>query len=236
MRYQNPSLQDELAASFVLGNLRGAARRRLMTLMPTHPGLRDRVAQWEEMIFPLFMRAPRVAPPARVWRAIRARTVSRSATGFSLGDWFGLWRIGTAGFAAAALAALVYFAAAPQRAPALPMVAVLNDARAQPSILVSWAPGQDARRQLAVRIVAHPSMPMGTSWQAWAVPRPGAAPVSLGFITGDEIQRLEVSAAAAEVLRENAVVGVSVEAEGGSASGRPSGPFLFEGTLLRIGT
>ena len=235
MRYENEPLQDRLAAEFVLGNLRGAARSRLVTLMRYRPGLRAKVAQWEERLFPLVMRAPTVKAPPRVWRAIHARVSPHAASAFGARGWFRRFAMG--GFAAAALAALVYIAVAPPREPAFTTVAVLNDARAQPGILVSWTPRQAAKRQLAVRILSHPAMPPGTSWQAWLVSRPGAAPISLGFVTTDETQVLEVSPAAANALLQGAVsIGVSVEAKGGSVTGRPGGPFVLEGPVLRVGS
>ena len=236
MRYDNDSLQDRLAAEFALGNLRGPARRRLVSLMRQHAGLRERVAQWEEALFPIVMRAPEVKPPPRVWRAIHRRIAPRSSPGFGVNAW---WRrVAFSGLAAVALMAVTYFAVAPPREPAFTMVAVLADARAQPGILVSWTPRQAAKRQLAVRILAHPSMPPGTSWQAWLLPGPGAgagaAPISLGFVTADERQLIEVSPTAASALRDAASIGVSVEGKGGSATGRPGGPFLFEGPVLRV--
>lgn len=232
MRYESEPLQDRLAAEFVLGNLRGAARSRLVTLMRRRPGLRAKVAQWEERLFPLVMRTPKVKPPPRVWRAIHARISPQATSGFGAGGWFRRFAMG--GFAAAALAALVYIAVAPPRAPAFTMVAVLNDAHAQPGILVSWTPRQAANRELSVRILAHPSMPPGTSWQAWVLAGPAAAPTSLGFITTDQTQVLEVSPAAANALQGAVSVGVSVEPKGGSVTGRPSGPFVFEGSVLRV--
>ena len=232
MRYQSEPLQDRLAAEYVLGNLRGAARSRLVTLMRTHPGLRRKVAQWEDRLFPIVMRAPKIKPPPRVWRAILARIAPHTSVGFGARAW---WRrLATGGFAALALAALVYLAVAPPREPAFTLVAVLNDARAQPGILVSWTPRQAANRQIAVRILAHPAMPPGTSWQAWLVFAPGAAPISLGFITTDATQVLEVSPAAAKALQEAVSIGVSVEAKGGSVTGRPGGPYMFEGPVLRV--
>ena len=232
MRYESEPLQDRLAAEFVLGNLRGAARNRLVTLMRKHAGLRERVAQWEEGLFPIVMRAPKVKPPPRVWRAIHRRIAPHSSPGFGVNAW---WRrVAAGGLAAAALVAVAYFAVAPPREPAFTMVAVLADARAQPGILVSWTPQQAAKRQLAVRILAHPSMPPGTSWQAWLLSGPEAAPISLGLVTTDERQLIEVSPAAASALRDGASIGVSVEGKGGSATGRPGGPFLFEGPVLRV--
>ena len=232
MRYDDESLQDRLAAEFVLGNLRGAARRRLVTLMRRHPGLSRKVAQWEERLFPIVMRAPKVKPPPRVWRAIHARIAPDSIAGF--GARAGWRRVLTGGVAAVALAALGFIAVAPPRAPTFTMVAVLNDTRAQPGILVSWTQPQAANRQLSVRILAHPSMPPDTSWQAWIVFGPGVAPIPLGFVTADETQVLEVSPATAKALQGAVSIGVSVEAKGGSVTGRPGGPFLFEGSVLRV--
>ena len=231
MRYENEELQDLLAAEFVLGNLRGAARSRLVALMRRHPGLRRRVERWEERLFPLMLSAPRVKAPARVWRAVQARIAPRRG---DANHWRRWWqRMALAGFAFA-LAALVYVGVAPPRPSPFTMVALLNDQRAQPAILVSWTPKQAANRRLSVRILGHPEMPPGTSWQAWLVTGRDAAPISLGLVGAAENQLLQLSATAADELRGAVAVGVSVEADGGSATGRPSGPFLFQGPALRV--
>lgn len=231
MRYENEKMQDRLAAEFVLGNLRGAARSRVITLMRRHPRLRDKVALWEERLFPLIVRAPKVQPPAHVWRAIRARVAGRSVGRWG---WFTGWAAG--GLATVALAAVAYLAVAPPREPLYTMVAVLNDARAMPSIMVSWTPRQAADRQIAVRILAHPSMPPDTSWQAWLVSGRGDPPIPLGLVSTEETQVIEIPPTAANTLRGATAIGVSVEPKGGSITGRPAGPFMFEGPLLRVGS
>jgi anti-sigma-K factor RskA len=232
MRYESEPLQDMLAAEFVLGNLRGAARRRLMTLMRHHAGLSRKVAQWEERLFPLVMRAPTVKAPPRVWRAIHARISPARRAWFGAGDWWRRLAIG--GLAAAWLAGLLYVGVVPPREPLVTRVAVLSDAQARPGILVSWAPRQAGGRQLRARILAHPQMPPNTSWQAWLVSGPGAMPISLGLITGDEVQVLEISPDAAHALPQAASIGVSVEPKGGSITGRPGGPYVVEGPLLKL--
>ena len=231
MRYESDELQDLLAAEFVLGNLRGAARSRLVALMRRHPGLRRKVEGWEERLFPLMLRAPRVKTPPRVWRAIHARIAPRHDEARDRRRWG--WRIALGGFALA-LAALVYVGIAPPGPSPFTMVALLNDQRAQPGILVSWTPKQAANRRLSVRILAHPEMPSGTSWQAWIVTGRDAAPISLGLVGMAENQVLELSTAAADALPGAVAVGVSVEPKGGSVSGRPSGPFLFQGPAFRV--
>lgn len=226
MRYDDDELQDLLAAEFVCGSLRGAARARLATLMRGDRGLRAKVRSWEERLFPLLLaNTPPLKPPRRVWRAIQARVAPRR---HALRAW---WR-GIAAAGALAIAALVSLVIlAPQAPPAATMVAVLSDERAQAGMLVSWTPAVE--RRLRVRILAHPQMPPGTSWQAW-VTRPGAGPVSLGLVTAEAEQTLELSAPAAEALRTAMTIGISVEPKGGSPSGVPSGAFLFEGRVLRI--
>jgi anti-sigma-K factor RskA len=46
MDYGRRELADRLAAEYVLGTLRGAARRRFEQLLPAHRELADAVARW----------------------------------------------------------------------------------------------------------------------------------------------------------------------------------------------
>ena len=231
MRYDSEELHDLLAAEYVLGSLRGAARRRLVTLMRHRPGLRQRVEDWEQRMLPLIIRAPRIKAPGRVWRKIRARISPPAERAWSRRKW---WM----GFATAGLsfvlAALLYVGAAPPSQPSFTMVALLSDQRALPGVLVSWTPKQAADRHLSVRILAHPQMSPGTSWQAWIVTGRDPAPISLGLVSADENQVLNLSIAAADALASAVAVGVSVEPKGGSVTGRPSGPFLLQGSALRV--
>lgn len=232
MRYDNEELQDLLAGEYVLGNLRGAARRRLVTLMHRLPGLRDRVEQWEERMYPLVGRAPKVKAPDRLWHKIHARISPHAETKRTRRVWW-------AGFASAgalgAVAALLVFSLAPSREPPSTTVAVLHDARAQPAILASWTSRQAAERTIALRILAHPDMPPDTSWEAWLIPDDGTPPVSLGLVTTEIEQVLSIPQAAARALPRGGALGVSVEPKGGSKDGRPSGAFVFQGPALRIG-
>ena len=151
MRYDDEEVQDLLAAQYVLGTLRGAARRRLVTLMRQHPSLHHRVEHWEQRMFALIIRAPKVKAPERVWSKIQARISPSAERAWRRRTW---WM----GFAAAglsfALAAVLYVGFASPRQPSLTMIALLNDQRAQPGILVSWTPSRAAMHHLSVRILA----------------------------------------------------------------------------------
>ena len=71
-RYHNPDLQDQLAAQYVIGTLRGPARRRMQTLIRQIPAIQDRVHYWESQLQPLNDDVPELAPAAGVWSAIES--------------------------------------------------------------------------------------------------------------------------------------------------------------------
>jgi anti-sigma-K factor RskA len=225
MRYDDPDLQDLLAAEWVLGSLRGAARRRMATLMRTRPALRQRVAAWEAHWVALELNAPRTRPPARVWQRIAQRVRPAPAPRRAWAGWMGA-------AVTAALAAWLVIAVVPERAPPPMMVAQLADERGQPSLLLSWRVGDGGQRQVQVQVIAHPQMPAGTTWQAWLL-RGGDAPaIALGTIGVEPRQTMTVPAAAAAALDAAREIAVSVEPKG--ATGGPSLPFLFIGPALRV--
>lgn len=226
MRYDDDELQDLLAAEWVLGSLRGGARRRMHTLMQTRPRLRQRVLAWEERWFALELRAPAVRAPGRVWRAVRARIAPRREA------WWRGWP-GLAGAAlAGALAMLLFVAVVPPASTPPLHVALLDDAQGQAALLLSWRADAGGARELRVRVLAHPQMPAGTTWQAWLLADDGAPALRLGTIGVEPEQLLPVPASAAAALASARRIGISVERKG--ATGGPSLPFLFSGPAWRI--
>jgi anti-sigma-K factor RskA len=73
MDYSRRDLADRLAAEFVLGTLRGPARRRFEALLPAHPALQQAVAAWQRRLLPLSDSVPPVTPDAAVWQSLEAR-------------------------------------------------------------------------------------------------------------------------------------------------------------------
>lgn len=224
MRYDDDELQDLLAAEWVLGSLRGAARRRMATLMRTRPALRRRVQAWEAHWLALELRAPRERPPERVWQRILTRVRPAQAPR----RWAG-W-MGAA--LAAGLAAWLMIVALPPPEPPSTMVALLDDERGQPALLLSWRVGDSPQRRIEVQVLAHPQMPAGTTWQAWLLRGADAPAIALGSIGVESRQTMIVPAAAAAALDTARTIGVSVEPKG--ATGGPSLPFLFVGPALRV--
>ncbi len=72
MKSSNRELVDRLAAEYVLGTLRGRARRRFERWLVS-PQVRVMVNDWEQRLAGLEPSLQKVTPPARVWQGIEGR-------------------------------------------------------------------------------------------------------------------------------------------------------------------
>ncbi|MFC6283557.1 MULTISPECIES: anti-sigma factor [Polaromonas] len=120
---QNPSLVEQLAASYALGTLRGGARRRFEALAREHAQIRAAALIWQGRLASVAELQPQAAPSPAVWKRIenlvraekeaKAMQAARGAvTAVAAGPgWWAslnLWR--GASFAGAAVAVLAVVA------------------------------------------------------------------------------------------------------------------------------
>jgi anti-sigma-K factor RskA len=108
-------------------------------------------------------------------------------------------------------------------------VAVLQKEGAQPAFLVSF---DLERRTLMVRNVSAPAQP-GKSYQLWLISSRFSSPRSLGVIGTEEYSRPQL-AAYDPVILHAATYSVSLEPEGGSPTGVPTGPIVYSGKLIQV--
>lgn len=233
--YSNPQLRDALAAEYVIGTLRGRARARFESLARYDPALRRLVAEWEARLTPLAAGAGEIAPPPRVWQAVARRVGGRASDAgwwTSLAFWRGL--AATASVFTVALALVIGMA--PRPAPPMAMVAVMNDDKGQPALVVSWPPMKEMRDpHIRIKVVQeHPVMAPGTAWEMWMLPGGKAAPVSMGLISTDRDQVMRIQPALAQKMGNAWGVAMSVEPAGGSKTGAPTGPVIFKGQCVKM--
>jgi anti-sigma-K factor RskA len=235
MDYSRAPRADRLAAEYVLGTLRGPARRRFDTLLPAHPALRAAVARWQDALVPLAASVKPVAPSARVWQGIEARLFAErravnDAPPVPQRWWQSVlpWRAAT-GLATAAALVLGVALSLPQ--PAQPPVVVVL----APSEAAAGAALHNARfvasvsadgRGLVLRPIEALALDPQRALELWAVPGTGA-PRSLGLVAGQGA----TTVIRAELLRDTAAFAVSVEPAGGSPTGAPTGPIISVGKL-----
>lgn len=228
----NESLRERLASEYVLGTLRGGARRRFEVLMAGDAALRRTTREWQERLGAMAEFTSPVAPDRRVWHAIEARLGARAAAPrwqFWRHGALAAWRI--FGLASSALAALLLATVLLDRPGTAPIsdIASLTDEAARPALVVT---ADRARGLMTVKLVANVPLTAQQALQLWAVPRDGK-PRSLGVLgTQRELTLpLPSNAMGADV----AVLAVSLEPKGGSTNpDGPSGPILYKGAWVRL--
>jgi anti-sigma-K factor RskA len=66
------------------------------------------------------------------------------------------------------------------------------------------------------------------------LPRPGGNPVSLGLITTDVDQMMPLKPELAARIHSAWGIAMSVEPEGGSPTGKPTGPVVMKGLCVKL--
>ena len=220
----SPTAVQALAAEYVLGTLRGGARRRFESLMHADRAIAAEVARWEEALTPLAERVPPMEPPRRVWAGIEARIAPRAAAPERAGLWRGFGLV-AGGLASVLLAFFVWLSTGPRGEPVF--VAVLADSA--PRMVVSM----HSPDLLRVRVVKPWGGMEKQSLELWVLPKEGK-PRSLGLVTnamGDTL--IKITATDPRVQGANALA-VSMEPSGGSPTGQPTGAVVCQGMIAAV--
>jgi len=172
--------------------------------------------------------------------ALHARASERRIASFPGTVWsesLAFWRwmtVGAAASATAAAAALALSVWLPT-APFSPnqadrYVAVLNRDAGAPSWLVT---ADVAERRLTVRPVAKVAAG-GRAMELWLLAGTVSPPRSLGLLDPEKAFSLSLSAAWTEAEEPPRALAISLEPPGGSPTGLPTGPVVFQGSLLPL--
>lgn len=230
MAKPDPETRNLLAGEYVLGTLRGAARRRFERLRDRDAKYCADADEWEKRLNLLVEAMPGIQPPDSLWDGIERRiapptpirSIWRSAS---------FWR-GFSVVATAAAAAFLFLFIQTQQPPApqIPsQVAVLSDKESKPA----WVVRTDfAEHRVAVETLRPQDQPQGTSYELWMIPGANQAPVSLGLIVPKGTATITLSDPQFAVLKSAAALAVSLEPAGGSPTGAPTGPVLYQGALV----
>lgn len=211
---------DALCGEFLIGTLRGAARRRFERGLREDPLVAQRLRHWQANFSPRYSRMIETPPSSQVWR----RLESTLGLARYRAPWFrraGFWR----GWAVAATVALVVFAGleiAQQREPEVAQIAQLDGKAATVSAHLS-KDGRTLVLQADRPVVAGPAQ----SYELWLLTPQGDV-LSLAVL-GSLDARFEVPARYRGNLRGQ--LAVSVEPAGGSPTGKPTGPVILVGAI-----
>ncbi|WAJ70435.1 anti-sigma factor [Catenovulum adriaticum] len=227
MNYLVEDRRNALAAQYVLGTLRGGARRRYQQLMMQHQLVRETTWIWEQYINVLGHKLEPKTPSDKVWVEVSQRlgfdedsiastrqTSSASAEVVELKSakfWPGLASIATA--AAIILAVILVRLEPVDSTPS--QFAVVQSEKAQALWLI-----EVGEQQIKVKATDKLTAQANNDYELWFVASDGRAPVSLGLLPKSGELNLAKSDLFGTV--ELAALAVSLEPLGGSPSGSPT--------------
>jgi anti-sigma-K factor RskA len=234
-RPDRPQRLDALAAEYALGTLSPRARLRLARAAKVDAAVAAAIRDWEMRLAPLAEGAAPITPPPRVWTAIvqRLGLGAATTTADANAPWWSrltFWRSFALTSFAAALAFGVTLFSPSTRGPDQPIVAVLAGPDAKPALIATVLRGD---RTMTVKVVGAAAVPAGKSLELWMLPT-GSAPKSLGVIPDSGVARVALPAPPDVALANVPALAVSLEPQGGSPTGAPTGPVLYSGKVERF--
>ena len=217
MIYDRPELLERLAAEYVLGTLRGGARRRFERLCSASAAAGARVRRWEDDLGVLSARLAPVQPGAHVLAGIGRRLFGTQPVPARRS-----LRLALAA-ALVGVALLVGLVVREQQRTHLQTLAVLGPDAAH----AQWRIERPRElTSLTIRTVGPVAPGPGKAYELWALPR-GGKPVSLGVLpVGGTLQRPLSGTQSAALLAADKLA-VSIEPPGGSPTGAPTGPIVI---------
>ena len=227
MKPDNPDLVDRLAAEYVLGTLRGSARRRFERWRANSPQVDQRCCYWEEHLMHVAKGLKPVQPPAHVWSAIRQQlnlTPERSPR-----RWARNFALAASIVLVVGLASLLYWRSLPgEHATAIATISAKSgDEMWQVQVF-------GTTNRLVVLAEKLPPRPAGLDYELWALPK-GGNPVSLGVLPAEGTSTRALTMIQKAALASSSQLAVSIEPPGGSPTGQPTGAIVFMAPLRASG-
>jgi anti-sigma-K factor RskA len=228
---------DGLASEYVLGTLDAHERASVAARRQREPGLDAAITAWERRLAPLNDFVTPVAPPGDLFSGIEARLDTvRSGQPASLANVTDLtrrlnrWR--AAALTASALAASLTLAVGVREFQPKPanrnLVAVLQKDAGSPAFLVKV----DVDKQVMTVQPVSATHDAGKSFELWIINDTLGKPKSLGVIDRPgEVAKPTLATYSPNVI-EGSTYAVTLEPEGGSPTGDPTGPVVFSGKMV----
>ena len=219
---------DLVAAEFALGLLNEAEALAVQARARTEAPLSLRIAWWRDQFAPLATEAE-TPPPADLWPRIAMRLPGND-TGSE--NRLKHWRAAAVTAMAVAAALLVFIAVRPPATPvtqqpaAAPMIAALAG---EGGSVVAVSYDAESGRLM----VAPTSLDPGKGdAELWIIPA-GGTPRSLGVVNAHRAEPHQVAASARPDILPGATFAITQEVAGGSPTGKPGGPIIASGKIIR---
>ncbi|KQP35469.1 anti-sigma factor domain-containing protein [Pseudorhodoferax sp. Leaf274] len=235
MNLEDPDERSVAAAEYVLGTLDAADRAAVAQQLAGDAALRAEVYAWQDRLLPLALRVPAGELRDSLWQGIAGQIgpsvvpARQPAANDTLWRSRGRWRAA----ALMSMAASVALAAVLVLRPPQTHVRYITLLQAPETQRTGWVvEATSGERIRLVPLEVGAVVPPDKSLQFWTKPQGADRPTSLGLVQPGT--RLELPVQRSPGLGEQQLFELTLEPQGGSPTGLPTGPILFVGRSVRL--
>lgn len=244
MRYDNPKIRDIVAAEYVLGTLTISVRKRFESLADSRSDWKLAANWWARRLHLLADTLPAVMPRKQVWQKIEMRLYGNKVN-VAPTRWWRMLALGSASLTAAMVVLMITKSPeipevparvavnAPAEAPEPVALALLSSTDLKPGWLLRLSKNKNGESEIRVTTLSGVKLASDKAFELWILPVNQSAPISLGLLPGQGNKQLMVSLKNADLLKQSTLA-VSLEPNGGSPTGQPTGAVLYQGKLIEI--
>ncbi|MGY2232854.1 anti-sigma factor [Pseudomonas tolaasii] len=222
MNYQTTALRRALAADYAIGLMPATARKRFEHLLLDDAALRVELGHWQDALASLTGTLPERPVPDHVWAGIKARIEPQVLHVPAKKPFWMNFRLLAA---ACAVVLALFVGVLHQRENTAQYNATLVNASQQPALRI-----QAFADYLQVEPLTLAALEPARVLELWAIPA-GGKPISLGLVPDAGKGRIQLSKEQQALLTAPLTLAVSLEPQGGSPTGQPTGPVLYQGAL-----
>lgn len=219
-----------LAAEFAIGVLTDELRAEAAKRYDQEISFRQEVDQWAERISPMLEDVPQIAPPAHVWKNIETALSSDNSRSTNwLTSLFDNKPYGAFSAILAVLVLVVGIGYLPQMlSPNLPYLTATLSGENTPTAMIASYDRQTGMLVVTTKMQAA----SGHDHELWVITEKDAAPISMGIVSPVGTTEMNMPENIKGLLQEGVTLAISVEPDGGSPTGLPTGPVIAIGTLV----
>ncbi len=216
---------DALIGEYILGALRGGARRRFERAVREEPAVALRLRTLQQEFTPRYSERIAETLPVGGWKRLEHELIlsQHRAPWYSRVSFLRGWALGVTSALVLGVALLALRATTETTLTPIAQLALKG---APPSVTAALSrDGSTLELRAARPIVAGPLQ----SYELWVIPE-GGAPLSLAVL-GQLDGTLRVPEEHRGQLRKGAQLAITVEPAGGSPTGGPTGPVIMSGAI-----
>ncbi|MEQ1775908.1 MAG: anti-sigma factor [Burkholderiales bacterium] len=230
----DPSERSAFAAEYVIGSLPADERTDFEHALAREFALQKDMYFWQDKLLPMTRMLAPVEPSADVWKRIEQSLPSQSRRADTTGKqswWQGLnfWRFGAVAASMVAVVLALKLLAPTATPETIRYVAVLQSPDKKDA---GWIVEASAGGKLRLTPLVTTTVAPQKVLQFWTKAQGASGPTSLGLVSPDRVTEMEV--ARLPTLEREQLFELTLEPEGGSTIGRPTGPILYVGRTVAM--